>query len=149
MYKNSYTPPHHRAFLAQVHSKIFKNAALQCGNNLSCVALKRASKHRLDFFALSRDAQMCSEWVVGDAWLGANSGAMLLATAYVLLAGSHLEWCIIQRTRRLVRLMLALMLALMFAVSRHPQRPSRIAALQRAHLTRAARDCVCRNDAVL
>lgn len=46
---------------------------------------------------------MRSEWAVGSAWLGANSGAMLLATAYVLLAGSHLEWCIIQRTRRLVR----------------------------------------------
>lgn len=41
----------------------------------------------------------CSAWAVGDTWLGANTGAMLLATAYVLLAGSYLEWCMILRTR--------------------------------------------------
>lgn len=41
----------------------------------------------------------CSEWAVGNEWLGVNSGAMLLATAYVLLAGSYLEWCMILRAR--------------------------------------------------
>jgi hypothetical protein len=40
-----------------------------------------------------------SEWAVGNAWLGKNTGAMLLATAYVLLAGSYLEWCMILRAR--------------------------------------------------
>ena len=41
----------------------------------------------------------CSEWAVGNEWLGRNTGAMLLATAYILLAGSYLEWCMILRSR--------------------------------------------------
>ena len=45
----------------------------------------------------------CSEWAVGNEWLGRNNGAMLLATAYVLLAGSYLEWCMILRARYEVR----------------------------------------------
>ena len=44
-----------------------------------------------------------SEWAVGNEWLGRNTGAMLLATAYILLAGSYLEWCMILRSRYEVR----------------------------------------------
>jgi hypothetical protein len=44
-----------------------------------------------------------SEWAVGNEWLGRNTGAMLLATAYILLAGSYLEWCMILRARYEVR----------------------------------------------
>lgn len=48
---------------------------------------------------------VCSEWAVGNAWLDANNGAMLLATAFVLLAGSYLEWCMILRARYEVKLL--------------------------------------------